>query len=79
MLPGRRKFKNEMGAYLELLQMVKQALQKVIRHRAGPRLIRCLQEKEERKSPNADTRKRAKSVKGQNPIEDTRSGSRREL
>lgn len=69
-IPGK-KFKNEMGAYLELLQMIRQALQRAIMLRTDPRLIKCLQEKE-RKFPNVEKRKKAKSVKCQSPIKDAR-------
>lgn len=52
---GREKF-NEMGAYLELCQMIGQTFQEAMKHRTGPRLIKCLLEEKERKFPNADVK-----------------------
>lgn len=49
-IPVKKKFKNEKGAYLELPQMIGQARQKAITHRTDPGLIKCLQVKRKENS-----------------------------
>lgn len=49
-IPGKNTFKNEIEAYLQLLQMIRQALQKAIVQTTDPRLIKCLQEQRKENS-----------------------------
>ena len=83
-ISGKKKFKNEIGAYLQLLWIIKQALQKTIMHKTGPRLIKCLQENKQTTKKRKKTwpilmawKKSKLKAKSQSPMMGTRSWKRK--